>query len=76
MSKLSTGADATLGEYRKMMAALVGEQSAAVRYLDDKIAEQGADMEVIVPEVQMLALLTELHFLGIIKDKKGESDET
>lgn len=57
MRKLSTGDDATLGNYRKMAAAVFGEDSKSVKFLDGKIKEQGEDEEVVATEDQMLLLL-------------------
>ena len=62
MTKLSTGEDSTLGNYRKLCAAVFGEESKATKYLDDKIAEQSIDEEVIQHESQMIMLLQSLHF--------------
>ena len=64
MRKLSTGDDATLGNYRKLSALFFGEDSKATRYLDEKIAEQGEDEEVIVDERQVVALLGSIHLQG------------
>jgi hypothetical protein len=47
----------TLGDYRDICAELGGEKCRAVKYLDDKIAEQGRDMEALADEHQMLLLL-------------------
>lgn len=47
----------TLGEYRKMVAMLVGEDNKAVQFLTEKIAEQGEDEEVLAPDSQMRELL-------------------
>lgn len=57
MKKLSTGQDSTLGEYRKLAAAVFGEDSGAVKFLDEKIKEQGEDEEVIADEGQVIYLL-------------------
>lgn len=59
MRKLSTGDDATLGNYRKLAAAFFGEDSKAVKFLDDKIAESpnGEKEEVVADEGQMVYLL-------------------
>lgn len=59
MRKLSTGQDATLGNYRKITAAIFGEDDPAVKFLDKKIAESpnGEDEEVIAAESQVIALL-------------------
>lgn len=60
MMKMSTGDDATLGNYRKTAAAVFGENSEPVRFLDDKIKDSpdGADEEVITDERQMIHLLS------------------
>jgi hypothetical protein len=47
----------TLGEYRQLCAALGGEDCDAVRWLDSKIAEDGKDMPVLVPDYDMRAIL-------------------
>jgi hypothetical protein len=59
MQKLSTGDDATLGNYRKLAIIFFGSDSEAVKFLDDKIAEnpKGENEEVIVDEGQMVHLL-------------------
>jgi len=61
MKKLSTGQDATLGNYRKMAAIFFGVSSKAIQWLDDKIAEQGEDEEVIADEGQVLQVLFEMN---------------
>ena len=50
-------APSTLGEYRDMCAALGGEECKAVKFLDEKIEEQGRDEEVVAADSQMRALL-------------------
>ena len=64
MTKMSTGDDATLGNYRKMAAAVFGEDSKPVKFLDDKIAASpdGANEEVIADERQMVYLLGTMAF--------------
>ena len=59
MQKLSTGDDATLGNYRKLATVFFGPDSKAVKFLDDKIAESpnGENEEVIADEGQMVYLL-------------------
>ena len=59
MTKMSTGDDATLGNYRKMAAAVFGEDSKPVMFLDDKIKDSpnGANEEVIADERQMVYVL-------------------
>lgn len=64
MRKLSTGADATLGNTRTLCVTFFGEDSAATTFLDAKISEQGVDMEVIADEYQVLYLLAELDLGG------------
>ena len=64
MTKLSTGSDATLGNYRQLAVAVFGKDSKAVVFLDEKISTSTyrGNEEVIAPESQMLSLLTNLHF--------------
>lgn len=64
MNKLSTGDDATLGNYRRFASAVFGQDSKAVKFLDDKIAESpdGEKEEVIAAESQMIHLLGTLVF--------------
>lgn len=59
---LSTGEPSTLGVYRKMTAALFGENSKATKFLDEKIADQGEDEPVVTDERQMIQLLGQIHF--------------
>lgn len=63
MNKLSTGDDATLGGHRKIAAAVFGEDSPAVTFLDKKIAESpnGANEEVIADERSVVHLLLRIH---------------
>lgn len=63
--QLSTGHPATLGGYRTLTAAIFGTDSRAVKFLDAKIANQGADEEVLAPEGQMVYLLTTVHLRGV-----------
>lgn len=56
----------TLGEYRDLVFAFVRDESnPAVKYLDERIAEQGRDMEVIAPDGQMRAVLFPLMLEGL-----------
>lgn len=59
MKKLSTGDDATLGNYLKLATAFFSKESKAVKFLNDKIAESpnGEKEEVIAVEGQMVYLL-------------------
>jgi len=63
MRKLSTGDDSTLGSYKKLTAIVLGEESAAVKYLDNKIAQspKGENEEVLADESQMLLMLFSLE---------------
>jgi hypothetical protein len=63
---LSTGAPSTLKSYRDLTAAFFGETSAATKFLDDKIAKQGEDEEVIADEQQMIQMLFEIDQRGNI----------
>jgi len=54
----------TLGEYRDLCAALGGADNQAVKFLDEKIAEQGRDAEVTAPDSQMRYLLFPMLFGG------------
>lgn len=58
---LSTGQPSTLGTYRKLSCTVFGEDSKAVKFLDDKIAKQGEGEIVLADERQMLYLLNSLH---------------
>lgn len=56
-------AQMTLGEYRKLALVLSGdEESRAVKFFDNKVAEQGEDEPVVAPESQMMVLMGELLF--------------
>lgn len=57
----------TLGYHRKICASLFGEDSAATKFLDQKIAEQGEDAAVIVSEEQLVFALSQMHFDGEAK---------
>lgn len=59
----------TLGYHRNMAAAVFGEDSPAVKFLDKKIAESenGLEEEVVVEESQLVYLLGKLH-LGEVED--------
>ena len=64
MTKLSTGEESTLGEWRKYVVAIYGEESPAVKFLDGKIADQGEDEPVLADETQMIGLLHQIHTGG------------
>lgn len=61
---ISTGHPSTLATYRMLTVALFGEDSRAVAFLDQKIAESpnGADEVVIADETQMLLLLVSVEY--------------
>ncbi len=50
----------TLGDYRKIAAALGGEGSSATKFFDEKILEQGENELVIAAESQMTYLIMSL----------------
>jgi hypothetical protein len=58
----------TLGDYRALSELTFGEQSAATKFLDNKISKSpnGKDERVIVEESQMLYLLCSLHQKGVV----------
>jgi hypothetical protein len=60
MNKMSDGVtDSTLGNHRRIAAALFGDDSAAVKFLDEKIATSpnGPNEPVICDESQLVYLL-------------------
>lgn len=63
MTKLSTGADSTLGEYRKLAVAFIGAGSKAVAFIDQKIKDSpnGEKEEVLADEGQMVHVLMSLR---------------
>lgn len=56
---------ATLGEYRKMCAAIGGDTCRAVKFLDEKISStpNGENEEVVAADSQMRALLMPMLIL-------------
>lgn len=66
MQKLSTGDDSTLGSYLKLSRTFFGADSAATRYLEQKIAASpnGDAEEVLADEGQMVYLLGRMHLDG------------
>lgn len=59
MRTISTGQPSTLKTYREiaLIMSSFDEDSAAVKFFDEKIAEQGENEEVIQDERQMLLLI-------------------
>lgn len=78
MKKLSTGANSTLGEYLKLSRAFFGIDSAAVKFLQAKIAEtpNGENEEVIADEGQMIHMLSDLYLRGTTAITTEEEFET
>ena len=66
MKQMSTGDDATLGNYLKMAKLFFGDDSIAVDFLNEEIAKSpnGENEEVIAAESQMVYLLTTKHMKG------------
>ncbi len=62
MNKISTGDNATLGNYRKLTSLFFGETSKPTKFLDDKIKESPNEEneEVLAPESQMMFIFAEL----------------
>lgn len=67
MMKLSTGHDSTLKSYKELAEATFGKESAAVRFLDKKIASSpnGENEEVMADEGQMIYVLLNIHTKGV-----------
>lgn len=65
----------TLGYHRKNCAAVFGEDSPATKFLDEKIAESGADDEVMVAEKQFVMLLAQMHFDSLKARKCSECSD-
>jgi len=61
MKMLSTGVPSTLGNWYSLCMAVFGADSPATTFIKEKLDEQGADMEVIADERQMLVVLIDLH---------------
>jgi len=50
----------TLADWRQICIEAGGEGTEALKFLDDKIAAQGADQPVLTPDSQMVYLLKSL----------------
>src|SRR4030095_8803987 len=72
VNKLSTGQDSTLGNWLALCIAVLGEDSAAVAFLREKIATapHGADEEVIADERQLLHALLRLEQRGYVPSSR------
>lgn len=70
---LKSGAPATLATYLEVCEILFGEDSGAVDYLKEKIADSpnGADEVVLADENQMNLLLAKLHDMKIYIKGEG-----
>ena len=55
----------TLAYHREMCTKLFGKDSAATKFLDDKITANGPTDEFIVDERQLIVLLYGLHMKGL-----------
>lgn len=65
MRILSNGKKSTLKNYKEMIIAFMEPNCAALKFIDEKIKEQGEDMEVIADETQMIYLFNKIN-----KEKK------
>ncbi len=68
---LSTGHEATLAGYRTLVLSTFGRDSRAIAYLDEKIAQQGANEPVLADEGQMVHLLATIHLRGAQHEESG-----
>lgn len=75
LPKMSTGEDATLGNYLKLCTRVFGGESRAVEYLQ-KMIEKDPNKEngaVLQEEDQTLVLLAHLHTCGLMDCADGAS---
>ena len=72
MQKLSTGQDSTLGNWLDLSKVFFGAESAAVRFLERKIAESpnGEAEEIIANEGQLLQVLA-----GLVRDEERKDGD-
>lgn len=61
MKKLWSGDDSTLEAWREIARLAFGEESAAVKYLDDRIVQEGPGAEVTEDMSEMNLLLATIH---------------
>lgn len=61
MKKLWSGDDSTLEAWREIARLAFGEESAAVKYLDKRIEQEGPGAEVTEDMSQMNLLLATIH---------------
>jgi hypothetical protein len=62
---MSTGQPSTLGNWYAMCVATFGEESAASRFIKEKLDAQGADMAVLADERQLLNALIQMHVVSM-----------
>lgn len=60
MKMMSTGVPSTLYNWHAMCVAFFGADSAATKFIKDKMDDQGPDMEVVADEGQLLAALVHM----------------
>ena len=77
MKKLSTGDDSTLENYRKLAVDIFGEDSDAVKMLDDKIKESpnGKYEEVLENERELVYVLMSLSPIKFIMIDDAENQK-
>lgn len=56
-----TRPDETLGDLLRLVTALFGADSAATKFVQAKVDEEGADIQVVAPEEQVVYLMLSLH---------------
>ncbi|QOC57907.1 hypothetical protein phiK7B1_052 [Pseudomonas phage phiK7B1] len=61
MKKLWSGDDSTLEAWREIARLAFGEESAAVKYLDGRIEQEGPGAEVTEEMSEMNLLLATIH---------------
>ena len=60
MKMLSIGIPSTLGNWYEMCQAIFGPESKATAFIKEKVDAQGADMEVLSDEGQLLMALSHM----------------
>lgn len=54
----------TLGDWAVLSCVVFGDESAATKFIHNKISEQGEDQEILADKRQFLHLLTGIHHKG------------
>jgi hypothetical protein len=70
MKKLSTGDDATWGNYKKIAIIAFGKNSKPVKYIDERITTNGENSEVLSDETQIFDTLRAIYIKEEDKNKK------